>query len=156
MVADVFDFEKVDDLFDALARLDLFRAGSANENGGRDRIGAQPGVHADQNVVDHGLVLEHRQILEGAGNAEPRQRVCGQPGEIVAVEQNAAGGGAEHRTDQIEQRGLAGAVRADQAADLAGFDRKAHLFHSGQAAEALGNPDDVQKCAHDSHRLRRL
>ena len=45
------------------------------ENGGGNRIGAQPRVHADQDVVDDGLVLEHREVLEGAGNAEARQRM---------------------------------------------------------------------------------
>ena len=119
MIADVFDLEKVDDFLDALARLDLFRARSTQENGGGNRIGAQPRVHADQDVVDDGLVLEHREVLEGAGNAEARQRMGRQLREIPPVEKDLAGGWPEHRADQIEECRLAGAVRADQAADLA-------------------------------------
>jgi hypothetical protein len=32
-------------------------------------------MHADQDVVDDGLVLEDREVLEGAGNAKARQRM---------------------------------------------------------------------------------
>jgi hypothetical protein len=39
-------------------------------------------VHADQNIVDYGLVLENREVLEGAGDAEPRQRMRRQLGEV--------------------------------------------------------------------------
>jgi hypothetical protein len=153
MIADVFDLQKVDDFLDALARFDLFRARSTLENGGGNRIGAQPRMHADQDVVDDGLVLEDREVLEGAGNAKARQRMRRELGEIPAVKKDLAGGWPEHCADQIEECRLAGAVRADQAANLAGFDLEAHIFDGGQAAEAS---NDIEKRAHDSHRLRRL
>jgi hypothetical protein len=80
----------------------------------------------------------------------------GQLREVPPVKKDLPGGGPEHRTDQVEECCLSGAVRADQAADLSGFDLEAHILDGGQAAEALGDADNVEKRAHDSHRLRRL
>jgi len=113
-------------------------------------------VHADQNVVDDGLVLEDRQILESASDAEARQRVRRELGEVLPVKKDLAGGWPEHRADEIKERGLAGAVRSDQTADLARFDLEADVLDGGQAAEPLGDPDNVEQRAHESHRLRRL
>jgi hypothetical protein len=113
-------------------------------------------VHADQDVVDDGLVLEDREVLEGAGDAEAREGVRRQSREILPVKKDLAAGWPEHRADQVEQRGLAGAVRSDQAADLARFDLEAHVLDRGQTAEAFGDADDIEKSSHDSHRLRRL
>ena len=76
--------------------------------------------------------------------------------EILPVEKDLSAGWPEHRADQVEQRSLAGAVRSDQAADLACFDLEAHVLDRGQAAEPLGDADNVEQRAHDSHRLRRL
>jgi hypothetical protein len=45
-------------------------------------------MHADQDVVDNGLVLEHRQILKGAGNAEARERMGGQLREVPPVKKD--------------------------------------------------------------------
>jgi hypothetical protein len=75
---------------------------------------------------------------------------------MISSTRSRAGEAPEHRTDQVEECRLSGAVRADQAADLSGFDLEAHILDGGQAAEALGDADNVEKGAHDSHRLRRL
>ena len=69
----MLDFQKLDDFLDPLARPDLFGAGAAQKTARRDRAGAQMRVQADQQIVDHRLVLEHGEILEGARNAEPRR-----------------------------------------------------------------------------------
>ena len=42
-----------------------------------------------------------------------------QPGDVLAVEDDAARGRAQHAGQAIEERALAGAVRADDGADLA-------------------------------------
>src|SRR6185503_8672123 len=44
----------------------------------------------------------------------------------------------------VEEGRLARAVRADQAVDLALADREAHLRERDEAAEALGDPLDLQ------------
>ena len=116
----------------------------------------KPRVHADENVVDHGFVLEHRQILERARDAEPRQPVGRKARDLPVLERDPACGRLEDPGDQVEHRGLAGAVRADQAEDLAAVDRKAHVGDGAQAAEPFRDALDAQDRAHDSQRLRRL
>ena len=49
----------------------------------------QPRMHADQDVVDDGLVLEDREVLEGAGNAKARQRMRRELGEIPPVKKGS-------------------------------------------------------------------
>ena len=118
-VADVLDLEEFDDVLDPLPRLDLLAAGAAEEHHGIQHAGAQMGVAAGQDVLDHGAVLEQRQVLKGAADAE-RGEPRGRDGrEIVAVEHDAAAARPQHAGDHVEQRGLAGAVRADHAADFA-------------------------------------
>ena len=50
--------------------------------------------------------------------------------------------------DQVEERGLAGAVGTDDGAQLAGLDRHRHVVDGDQAAELLGDVLDPQQ-AHD-------
>ena len=72
-----------------------------------------------------GDVLQHRHLrerlhdLEGAREPEPRDLVGPHPGDVAAVEEHASGGRRMHAGDQIDQGGLAGAIRSDQAEDLA-------------------------------------
>ena len=101
------------------ARLDLLAPGAAEEDHGIEHVGAQMGVPAGQDVLDHGAVLEQREVLKRAPDpdrGEPRGR---DGREIGAVEQDAAAAWPQHAGDHVEQRGLAGAVRADHAADFA-------------------------------------
>ena len=66
---------------------------------------------------------------------------------IVVEEQDAAGVRLRGPGDQVEQRALAGAIRTDQAEDLAGSDLEAHVVDGGQGAEPFGCAID------DQHRL---
>ena len=118
-VADVLDLEEFDDVLDPLPRLDLLAAGAAEENHGIEHVGAQMGVPAGQDVLDHGAVLEQREVLKGAPDADCREPRRRDGREIGAVEQDAAAAWPQHAGDHVEQRGLAGAVRADHAADFA-------------------------------------
>ena len=63
-------------------------------------------------------------------------------------------GRREKAADQVEEGGLAGAVRADDRAQLAGLDRHRHVVDGDQAAEMLGDVLDPQQ-AHDVT-LRRM
>ena len=60
------------------------------------------------------------------------------PGDILAVEQDMPRGGSQHPGQAIEERALAGSVRADNRADLAALDREIDPVERGQAAEADG------------------
>jgi len=144
MVADILDLEKLDDLLDALPRSEFLVPRPAPEDGGGERIGVQMRVHPDEKIVDDRLVLENREILESAGDPEFGQRVGWRPHQVLALEYDAAGGWAKDRADEVEQRGLARAVRADQAVYLAAIYRETHVIDRDQAAEALGDALELQ------------
>ena len=87
--------------------------------------------------------FERRQIgkqlvdLEGARDAEPHARMRAHAGDVVAVEQDLAGTRRQHAGQQIDDRGLAGAVRADQRMARALLDLERHIVGRDDAAEAL-------------------
>ena len=54
---------------------------------------------------------------------------------VLAVEQDGAPGGLVHLGQQVEHRGLARAVGADEAGDLGAADGEVEVIDSGQAAE---------------------
>ncbi len=72
-------------------------------------------MHADQDVLDGRHVLEEADILVGAGNTEPCDAVGRKPGDISAVEQDLAFFRDVETGDAVEEGGLAGAIRADDA-----------------------------------------
>ena len=53
--------------------------------------------------------------------------------------------GGQHAVQQVEQRGLAGAVRADDAQDFAGTDLEADAADRAQAAERPRQAFDLQQ-----------
>ena len=70
--------------------------------------------------------------------------VRGQRWISAAAELDAAGVGREHAGHQVEQGGLAGAVRADQRVDLARVDREAGVGDGADAAEMLRDACDLE------------
>jgi hypothetical protein len=93
-------------------------------------------VAADQQVLQHGGVLEQLDVLEGARDAQRRHLVRGALRELDAVEVDAAAGGRVDAADQVEDCGLAGAVGADQREDLAPLHVEADLVDGQHATEA--------------------
>jgi hypothetical protein len=89
---------------------------------------------------------EQADVLEGARDAGLGDLVHG--GRLVgrAAQHEAAGVGRVQAGDDVEEGGLAGAVGADQAVDLAGVDRDADVRQRLQAAEALGDAVDLENC----------
>ena len=78
---------------------------------------------ADHDVVEHGHARERSHDLEGAADAEPADAIGRQADDERPVDSSLAAVGAQEAVQQIEQRGLAGAVRPDDADDLAGARR---------------------------------
>ena len=66
-----------------------------------------------------------------------------------------AGIGSEHPRDEIEQRGLAGAVRADQRVQLTILDRQVHAVHGSERAEALGHAPGIPPARRETGRCSR-
>ena len=81
-------------------------------------------MRADRDVLAHGQPGERLRDLEGARDAAPRQQMRRHAGDVGALDRAMRPSlGAEEAGDDREQRGLAGAVRADQRGDAAGFAR---------------------------------
>ena len=73
-------------------------------------------------------------MLEGAGDAEPRDLVRRAAGDILAAKADRALAAIEP-ADAVEHAGLAGAVRPDQRQQLAALDRKRDVVEHDEAAE---------------------
>src|SRR3989304_5432528 len=90
-------------------------------------------------------VLRDRQVekrpgrLEGPRDAQAGDPVRGGRGDLMLCHANRPLRGADEPADQIEQRGLAGAVWADQGTDLALPHPQTHPALNPQAAAALAN-----------------
>src|SRR3954453_4397393 len=58
-------------------------------------------------------------------------------GDVAAVEENPAAARRKLAGEQVEERGLAGAVRADDGMQRAGLDAQVHRVDRGEGAERL-------------------
>src|SRR5687768_2411802 len=74
-------------------------------------------------VVDDRQLAEDRRLLGQVTDAAPRARMHRQPRDVLAVERDAPPVAGHEADDHVEGGGLAGAVRAEQADDLAACDR---------------------------------
>ncbi len=90
---------------------------------------------ADHHVLEHGQVLERGRHLEGAPDAEARVLFRRGARDVHAVEHDTARGRQRVSGKAIEECGLAGAVRADQADDLALVDGQVRARDGAQATE---------------------
>ena len=90
---------------------------------------------------------EHVALLRHEGEAEPADVRRVQPGDVAILEPHMAGSRPQQPGDQLEQRRLAGAVRADQGDDLARLDpqrRPAHdLVGRAVAAAQVGDLEEA-------------
>ena len=101
----------------------------------------QAEVVADLELDGDADVFEHRELRENAGDlkrprdaaAAPRRR--GERGDVIAAEDHAAGGRRQQPRDQVEQRRLARAVRADHRAQLHRLHGEVDAGHGLQRAE---------------------
>src|SRR6185436_14797883 len=119
--------------------LPLFRQGPFVPQDRAEHAGSRSRVAADHDVFERGKVHEQADVLERAADAGGRDLVRLQAGETALVELEVAAVGRVDAGENIEQRGLAGAVRADQAVDLALADGEGHVAQRLHAAEALGD-----------------
>ena len=98
-----------------------------------------PRVHAHQHVLEARHRREQADVLERAPDAEVRDRVRRQAGDVAAVEQDLAGRRRVDARQHVEERGLAGAVGADQADDRPARDDEVDVVARHQAAELLAH-----------------
>ena len=119
------------------------------------RAGAAVGFERELDIVEDGVALEHRRLLKLAADAELGDLGFVEPREIVqAVEHDVAGVGPGLAGDDVHHRGLAGAVRADDGAHLAGLDGEGEIVQRLEAVERDGDAVEVEKCG--GQRFHRL
>ena len=151
----------------ARATSSRLRSGSVRLDAGRSRsshmferaqrsLGArarEPGVTGAQEAADH-RVLDHRHVgerphdLEGAADARRADLVRTQARDVPAREADRSAVRHHRAGDEVEQRGLAGAVGPDQRDDLALVHLERGFSDRLQPAEALRRAVDHQ------HRMR--
>ena len=84
-------------------------------------------------------------VLKGSRDAEARALLHGGACQVLVTEGDAARVDGVVAGDEIEQRGLAAAVRADQAVDLAGLDVERHVVNGDDTAEPAGDGVSAQR-----------
>ena len=110
-------------------------------------VGAEPQRTAcHQQVVDDVHAAEDAGKLEHAHHAAMREPLRRQPLTGHVVEQDLAAVGLRQTAENIEQRGLAGAVGTDQPDQFSGRDVERHIIHGDEAAEPLADASHGQKC----------
>ena len=104
-------------------------------------------MRGDEEVLAHREVVEELDRLPRARQPAPRPRVRRQRGELLAVELHATAG-ADEAADRVDEGRLAGAVRADQADELARADLEVDVDDGVHAAEAHRDPRRPQDRRH--------
>ena len=93
------------------------------------------GVVTDQRVLEHGHVVEQRDVLERPRDSQARDLLRRAPQQIVALEPDRAGRRLVQPGDAVEAGRLAGAVRPDQPGDVAFGDVEGHVVQRRYPAE---------------------
>src|SRR5580704_13642791 len=142
--------EEVDDGLRRLAMLEFKPPDVGRKQDLLDETGALVGVPAKQQVLQHACMLKQLDVLEGARDAAARDLVRPHSGDVFALEQEPALGRVIDPAYKVEDRRLAGTVRADQGKDLARLDREADAIDGADAAETHGEPLRLEQ----AHRSR--
>src|SRR3954465_14117309 len=98
-------------------------------------------VGAEEHVVVHAEKRKQPPALEDMGNADARSPVGRHGLNALAIETNAARHGTQQPRDRVDERGLAGAVRAEEGHDFAAADVE------------VGLPDHLELAIRDIERL---
>src|SRR5262249_46216143 len=91
-----------------------------------------------QDVVEGAEAPEQLDVLEGARDTEPRDLIGSQARDLTLAKMDGPARRTVETGDAVEDRGLAGAVRADQAVDLTRPDAERHAVGRAQAPEVDG------------------
>jgi hypothetical protein len=102
----------------------------------------------DDEVLGDGEVVEQREVLIDNLHAFADRFDRRHPGMGSAVQDDAPGVGSQRARDDLDERGLAGAVLARQAVDLAGPDRQADVVERLDAGEGLLDVVDAEHVGH--------
>src|SRR3954447_12938588 len=109
--------------------------------GERAEYGAAAWI-GDLEVLEHREILEYRWRLEFAANAGLHDLILPELGQLLAAKLDRAGGRFGLAADQVEHRGLAGAIGTDDDADLVLLDIEREVVHRLEAVEGDGERFD--------------
>src|SRR5262245_1032904 len=112
-----------------------------------ERVPAQrrQAEQSERDVPQDGVLWKQRDDLIGARHPEMRPAMARHAGDVAAEQQDRSAVGGELAGDQVEQRGLAGAVRADDQPPLPGLDGKRDVGGDAQAVERFAQPTDGER-----------
>ena len=113
-----------------------------------------PNVEPTKHVLEHRQPLERPRDLRGSADAAVAAHVGRSLVSVLAAEADGAVVGTQVTGDEVEQRGLAGAVGADDAEGLALGNVEREVLHHLKRAEALREVDDFQQCPHGMLEVR--
>src|SRR5207245_4711901 len=99
-------------------------------------------VRGHRHVLEDGELPERPRNLERTRDPEVADLVGREAGELLRAEAHRAGGRRERARHAVEEGGLARAVRADEAEDLALLHLEGGGVPRGEAAEALRGAGD--------------
>jgi hypothetical protein len=99
----------------------------------------------DEDVLVRAQAAEGTRDLERAADPEPRVVVAGEPRHVAPVEDDRARVDAERARDQVQDRRLAGPVRADDPERLTLLEREVEALNRPQRAEGLGDVAEVEQ-----------
>ena len=144
-LADGLDFEKFDDVFDLAAMRDFL----VERRAITQQLPEQPDIHLQRaprhDVVERAHALEQRHVLEGAGDARGCRLVRANPRAPHALVGDVPFLREVEAVDAVQHRGLAGAVRADDGADLALPDVERYIRDRLHPAKAQGDILDAEQ-----------
>ena len=144
---DGLDLQEVDDPLDHGAVLELLLLRRPPVEGVEQDIAPHLEQPARHDVVEHAHPLEEGHVLKRPRDAERGHVVGAKVRAVPALVQDAARGGVVEPADHVEQRGLAGAVRADDRDGLAPPDVEAdarqRLHGSKVDADVLDGEEGV-------------
>ena len=100
---------------------------------------------ADDRVVEHGQLRERFDQLEGTGDARRADPVRRQTADRAPAEADLAVVRSMDAGDQVEEGGLARAVRSDERADRVALDGKGGARDRAQAAKRLAHVLDLEQ-----------
>src|SRR5206468_10172244 len=110
---------------------------------------ARPAMEPEQHVLKRRHRAEEPDVLEGAADPERRAPVRGKVADVAPAEADPSAVRAEGARHEVEECGLAGAVRADDRVDTAGRDAEIEAREDDERPEAPGEPvNREQRLAH--------
>ena len=137
--------EAVDEALRLLADF-LFLAPCAGQaEDGHPPLAFAADLTADHDVFQRGFVAEEPDVLEGPGHARPADPVRREALHAVALEQDVAFLGVVEAADDVEGRGLARAVGADEPGDGPRGDPHGQVVDRRDPAEAHGHVLHVEQ-----------